>query len=25
VLFFLMLGFIGYFLYSMYRDEKGAH
>ena len=24
VLFFLMLGFIGYFLYSMYRDEKGA-
>ena len=25
VLFALMLGFIAYFLYSMYRDEKGAH
>lgn len=24
VLFFIMLGFITYFLYSMYRDEKGA-
>ena len=24
VLFFIMLGFIVYFLYSMYRDEKGA-
>ena len=24
VLFFIMLLFIGYFLYSMYRDEKGA-
>ncbi|MEM6596226.1 MAG: sugar ABC transporter permease [Pseudomonadota bacterium] len=25
VLFFIMLFFITYFLYSMYRDEKGAH
>lgn len=25
VLFFIMLGFIGYFLWSMYQDEKGAH
>ncbi|MCW1952490.1 MAG: sugar ABC transporter permease [Octadecabacter sp.] len=24
VLFFIMLGFIGYFLWSMYQDEKGA-
>ncbi|MFT5743079.1 MAG: multiple sugar transport system permease protein [Paracoccaceae bacterium] len=25
VLFFIMLFFIGYFLWSMYQDEKGAH
>ncbi|MCK0120931.1 MAG: sugar ABC transporter permease [Yoonia sp.] len=25
VLFFIMLGFIVYFLWSMYQDEKGAH
>jgi multiple sugar transport system permease protein len=25
VLFFIMLGFIGYFLWSMYEDEKGAY